>query len=125
LEESRNILEVIGYIQQDVECAIEQKNEAAAKAKRIKAEAKNPDKAKEKAREKAQEDAMSGDYDEAKDEARENGETWRDLKDDWMQQWIADNWDGEAEANFEREFHERWQEDHGEPWAPAGSKAAA
>jgi hypothetical protein len=125
LQGSCNMLEVIGCIKQDVEYAIDRKKEAAAKAKRIKAEAKNPDKAKEKAREKAQEEAMSDDYEEAKAEARQNGEAWGDLKDEWMEQWITDNWDEGAEADFEREFQEQWQEDHGKPWATANGKAAA
>jgi hypothetical protein len=125
LQKSSTIFVVIDYIQQDVEHAIHEKKDAAAKAERIKAEAKNPDKAKEKAREKAQKEAMYDEYEEAKADASQSGEAWSDLKDEWMQQWMADNWDKEAEAKFERKFHEQWEKDHGKPWAPAGSKAAA
>jgi hypothetical protein len=125
LQASCNILEVIGYIQQEVQYEIDKKKDAAAKAKRINAEAKNPDKAREKAREKAQQDAMSDEYEEAKAEARQNGEAWGELKGEWMERWIADNWDDDAEADFDRQFRERWQQDHRKPWAPAVSRAAA
>ena len=125
LNSARNILNVVSDLEYDVEKAIRKAKTDAANAKRIKWEAKNPDKAKEKAREEAQEEAMSDDRDEAKTEARENGEIWGDVEDEWIEDWIANNWDEQAEADFESEFQVEWQRDHGKSWAPASSKAAA
>jgi hypothetical protein len=129
LEGSENVLSVVGDIKQDVDDAIRDAKAAAAKAKRIKWEAKNPEKAKEKVREKAQEEAMADDYEDAKAQARESGEVWSDTKDEWIDDWIANNWDAQAEADFKREFQAQWEEDHGKPWNGAPSaepgKAAA
>jgi hypothetical protein len=105
-------LEVVGY-------AIVEAEDAAATAKRIKWEAKNPAKAKEKAREEARSLTMENEYDEAKAEARENGETWSDVKDKWIEQWIEDHGNEKEEAEFEARFQERWKKDHGKPWGAA------
>lgn len=123
LEAAQNVLSVVGDLRHEVEQETSNAKDAAAKAKRIKWEAKNPDKAKEKAREEAQNEAMSDDYHEAKAEARQSGEVWADVKDRWIEEWIANNWDEQAEADFENIFQVEWQDNHGKPWAR--SKAAA
>jgi hypothetical protein len=126
LSAAGNILSVVSDIEYDVEDAIRKAKAAAEKAKRVKWEAKNPDKAKQKARDQAQDEAMECDKDEAKDAARQNGEAWSDIRDEWIEDWIANNWDKEAEAEFEREFQVDWQTDHGKPWVSTNdSKAAA
>jgi hypothetical protein len=62
---------------------------------------------------------MEDEYDEAKAEARESGETWSEIKDEWIEEWLANNWDEEAEAEFVADFQERWKYDHGKPWSAA------
>ncbi len=83
------------------------------RVKHLKAEAKSPTKAKAKALKDAKADAMDGDMEEAKEEARENGDRWGDLKDEWIEQWEADNWQPEQIAEAEAEFTERWEQEHG------------
>ena len=56
---------------------------------------------------------MDGDMEEAKEESRENGDRWGDLKDEWIEQWEADNWRPEQIAEAEAEFTERWELEHG------------
>jgi hypothetical protein len=51
--------------------------------------------------------------DDAKQEARECGERWSDIKDEWIDQWIADNWDDAREAEFDTDFRMQWKADHG------------
>jgi hypothetical protein len=110
LQTARSFIYAVADVELDAEKAIRD-------AKRIKWEAKHPDEAKKKARDKIQADAMEDDIGGAKAEARENGEAWSDLKDEWVEDWLANNWDEQAEADFENEFQERWQKDHGKPWA--------
>ncbi len=50
---------------------------------------------------------MEYDLEDAKAEAKENGERWGDIKDEWIEQWIADNWGDEQEAEFEKDFQEQ------------------
>jgi hypothetical protein len=118
------ILGAVGEIECEVENAIKEAKAAAETAKRIKWEAKYPEKAKENARKKAQGQAVQDDYEEAKGEARENGETWSDIKDEWIEDWIANNWGPEEEAEFEAEFKDQWITDHGTAF-PEAEKAAA
>lgn len=35
------------------------------------------------------------------------------MKDDWEEEWLADNWTDEDEAEFLIGFKERWLKDHG------------
>jgi hypothetical protein len=114
LQAAQAILMVVGYVESDIEEQISAAKEAAAKAKRIKWEAKNPEKAKEKARGEEQEEAMADDNEEAKAEARQNDEVWSDVKDEWIEEWIANNWGDEEEGEFEVQFQCQWKEDHGE-----------
>jgi hypothetical protein len=123
LEAAQNILSVVGDLRYAVEQEISDAKHAAAEAKRIKWEAKNPDKAKERARKDARNEAMADDYDDAKAEACESGEVWADVRDEWIEEWIANNWDEQAESDFESEFQVGWQADHGKLWAPATSNA--
>lgn len=89
---------IIWEIREDVEAA-----------KRIKREAKNPEKAKDKARRQAQDEEMQ---DELEYAAKNNDDRWD--KDEWVKQWIAENWGGsDAEAEFEKDFAERWTREHG------------
>ncbi len=100
----------------DFVCAVSDatvdQRDATEKANRIKREAKNPVKAKAKAREQAIAEAMDADMDDAKQDAKDNGDRWSDVKTEWIDQWIADNWGEEQEAKFEAEFAERWARDH-------------
>lgn len=86
---------------------------AAATAKRLKQEAKNPDKAKAKALDAAIKGEMSDDMDEAKQEAREAEEEWSEMKDDWIADWKSDNWDETKQAEFEKDFGNQWHREHG------------
>jgi ParB-like chromosome segregation protein Spo0J len=97
----------------DVKDTIREKKEASEKSKRLKREAKHPDKAREKARDEAIRAAMDSDMEDAKQEAKENEERWGDVKDEWMEQWEADNWGTEEEAEFEADFRRVWKSDHG------------
>ena len=106
LQAAQNILSVVGDTGTD---AID----AAAKAKRIKAEAKNPEKTKDKARKAAQAFCMEYDMEEAKAESRESGEPWSEQKEEWVAEWITNNWDAEREAQFSEEFQLQWKRDHG------------
>ena len=56
---------------------------------------------------------MDEEMDGAKEDARENGECWADLKDEWIEQWEADNWQHEQIAEAEAEFADRWEHEHG------------
>jgi hypothetical protein len=86
--------------------------------KRLKRELKNPAAALERARDEAQREEMdgSGEKDEAKADARQNGESWSDIKDEWEEQWLEDNWTPEAEAEFVVSFENQWLKDHGTPF---------
>jgi ParB family transcriptional regulator, chromosome partitioning protein len=128
LEAAESILSVVGDLRYEVEREISNAKHAAAEAKRIKWEAKNPEKAKEKARERAQAEAMEDDMAEAKEANRGSGEPWSEQKDGWIEEWIANNWDAEKEAEFEAEFQEQWTRDHGSSEnqsAKVAAKAAA
>ena len=50
---------------------------------------------------------------EERESCRENGDRWGDLKDEWIEQWEADNWQPEQIAEAEAEFAERWEHEHG------------
>jgi hypothetical protein len=115
LRMAQNFLGAVGGLEQEVKDAILEAKLAAAEEW----EAKNPQQAKEKAREEAQKRAMEDEYHEAKVAARESGETWSDVKDEWIEEWLANNWGEDAEAEFEAEFQERWKFDHGKPWSAA------
>ncbi len=123
LETAQNIFGVIPDLKFEVEHAQFEAKYAAAEAKRIKWEASHPEQAKNKAREQAQSDAMECDMGDAKAEARENEERWGDRKDEWIDEWIADNWGAEEEAKFEKIFQERWAHDH--PTTETSTKAEA
>jgi hypothetical protein len=45
-------------------------------------------------------------------------------KDEWIEDWIANNWGPEEEAEFEAEFKDQWITDHGTAF-PEAEKAAA
>lgn len=92
----------------------EEAKRAAETKKRLIAEAKSPDKTKAKALKDAKRDAMDGDMDEAKEEARENKERWGDLKDQWIANWEADNWNDEQVAEAEKKFLDEWEFEHGQ-----------
>jgi hypothetical protein len=113
LETAQSIFCVISDLRYEVELAEHEAKQAAADAKRIKWEASHPKEAKNKARGRAQHDAMENDIEEAKAEAKENGERWGDIKDKWIEEWIADNWDAEQEGEFEKDFQEQWAREHG------------
>jgi len=98
------------------EAAEQDRESAKAEAERVKrltADAKSPAKVKAKALKDAKKSAMDEEMDEAKQDARENGERWGDLKDEWIEQWEADNWQPEQIAEAEAEFAERWEREHG------------
>ena len=61
-------------------------------------------------REEAQRCAMESDMEDAEHDAIANGTEWGDIKDEWIKQWIAENWD---EAEFEAEWKNRWADDCG------------
>ena len=92
-----------------------------SEARRIKREIKDPAAALAKALDAAKREAMenSGDKDDAKRDARESGEAWGDIKDEWEEQWIEDNWTAEEEAAFLIEFWAHWLKDHGSPFPEA------
>ena len=92
----------------------EQAKEDAETKKRLVAEAKSPDKTKAKALKIAKRRAMDAEMDGAKQDARENDERWGDLKDKWIEQWEADNWDDEQVAEAEKEFLDEWEFEHGQ-----------
>jgi hypothetical protein len=117
LSAARDILLIIDGL----ELEVNYERQLAKKAKRIKWEAANPEKAKEKARQEAQRDAMESDMEDAKSEAKENGKQWADQRDEWIEEWIADNWGEEVEAEFEEEFKKQWAHNH----KPSEKKAAA
>jgi hypothetical protein len=100
--------------------AKEQVERAATKEKQFikdaKAAAKNPDKFIEKARLDEQKSEMGGDMDEARKEARESGERFSDTKDEWVADWLENNWTEEREAEFLADFKRKWQADHGDPF---------
>lgn len=81
---SQDVFQVINDIGQEVELAQRRAKEHAADVKRIKWEAAHPEQAKERARGQAQADAMEDDMVEAKAEARRNGESWGDVKEEWI-----------------------------------------
>jgi hypothetical protein len=114
LEMVANLGQVVWDQKIAVDDAKDDAKRAADNAKRVAWEAKHPEKAKDKAREQAQAEAMESDMEEAKAEAKEDGERWGDRKDDWIVEWLADNWDGSAaEAEFEKDFAEKWAREHG------------
>jgi hypothetical protein len=61
-------------------------------------------------REEAQRCAMESDMEDAEHDAIANGTEWGDIKDEWIKQWTAENWD---EAEFEAEWKNRWADDCG------------
>jgi hypothetical protein len=99
--------------------AAENAEQRAKKAKQIAKEAKHPEKARAKAREEAIREAMEDDLKEAKSEAKESGERWADIGHDWITEWKQDHWSDEQEAEFNKEFCEKWQSDHGTPFPGA------
>ena len=84
--------------------------------KRLIVEAKSPTKTKAKALKEAKRDAMDGDMEEEKESCRENGERWGDVKEQWIENWEAENWDEDAQAQAEAEFLEDWEFAHGKPF---------
>ena len=38
---------------------------------------------------------------------------------DWITEWKQDHWSDEQEAEFNKEFCEKWQSDHGTPFPGA------
>ena len=114
LEEVANLGQVVWDQKIAVEDAVEDTKRTAAEAKRIAWEAKHPEKAKEKALKQAQDEAMECDLEVLKKDAKEDGARWSDVKDEKIAEWLADNWNGEeAEAEFEKEFAEKWTREHG------------
>ena len=115
-----NELWAIENPEEAVEEAKQQAERAAAKEKQLikdaKAAAKNPDKLIDKARLAEQNSEMDCAMDEAKEEARESGERFSDTKDEWVVDWLENNWTEEREAEFLADFKEKWQADHGEPF---------
>jgi hypothetical protein len=110
---AENIFSVVHDLRYEVEQEIRMAKEANARAKRIKWEEKHPEEAKVKARERAQAEGMQDEMDTAKEDNRGSGESWGDIKDEWISDWIDNNWDEEREAEFEAEFQEQWKADHG------------
>lgn len=95
--------------------------QAVETAKRIQREAKNPERAKAKALKEAQAYEMEDDMDSAKDDAKESGERWSEKKGEWIEQWLAVDWDAEKQAKFEAGFYETWEAEHGAPFPEHGS----
>jgi hypothetical protein len=87
----------------------EQAEYAALRAKRLAKDAKNPVKTKAKALKEAQAGVFEDEYD--KDD-KDEGQSKADYRD----QWLEDNWDEEKQAEWETEFAEQWQQDHGAPF---------
>lgn len=81
--------------------------------KRFAKEAKNPEKALDDERKQEQHDEMEDDRNEAKRDARESGESWSDIKDEWEDEWLQDNWDDDRERLFLDGFKRDWQRGHG------------
>jgi hypothetical protein len=106
-------VKVAGELLYNIEYTIEERKREAEQAKRLAWEAKNPKKAHEKARDEAIECEMQSDMDEARQDAKDSGESWSAIKEDWIENWIADNWDEEAEAEFYADFRETWKREHG------------
>jgi len=67
---------------------------------------------------------MDSDKTDEKRDVRERGDTWSDVKEEWEEQWIEDNWDAETEAAFLVAFENQWFKDHGTPF-PAEQLEAA
>jgi hypothetical protein len=80
--------------------------ERAKQAKRLAKEKKNPQAARARARDETMREEMESDLDDAKQDARDSGERWSDVKEEWIAQWIADNWDDVREAEFDKAFRE-------------------
>jgi hypothetical protein len=98
------------------------------KRQRLTKEAKNPQKALDKAREQEQRDEMSDEAEEEKQQCRESGERWSEVKDEWEEDWLANNWHDKREQEFLTEFKESWKRDHQQEFPNsdfAPSKAAA
>jgi hypothetical protein len=104
----------------DKECA----ERDAEMKKRLQAEAKSPDKTKAKALKEAQRDAMEGEMESAKEDAKDSGERWGDQKDQWVEDWLADNWGDEQVAEAEQEFLDQWERQHGKAF-PASNYGSA
>ena len=113
LDTVREILRAMYDLEAEVEDAKFKAKCAAADAKRIKWEVSHPEEAKNKARDRAQDDAMEGDMEDAKADAKEFGERWADVKNDWIADWPENNWDEVQEAEFEKDFNEKWAREHG------------
>ena len=91
----------------------------ADKVKRLKRELKDPAAALARAREDDQEIEMQEEKDEEKESLRGTDEKWGDVRDEWIAEWIKNNWDEEAEADFVEGFNKTWLKDHGTPFPQA------
>jgi hypothetical protein len=99
--------------EQDREEAEDEAKRAAELAKRLAAERKaGKEKTLATARKAHLKYSMEGDRDDAKAEARENGDRWADVKEDWEAQWLEENWDEDAQAEFAKTFDEQWAREH-------------
>jgi hypothetical protein len=108
------------YDFRDVERALQEIIRADERQKALIKQAKNPYKALEAARKHEQQSEMEGDRDDAKQDAKEAGDTWSDIKEEWEETWLTDNWN---EERFLKNFKERWLENHGQEF-PASNFAA-
>jgi hypothetical protein len=128
--EQERAQEIIDQILEEIAAADTAKREAlcakqdADRTRRLAWESKNPQLAKKKARERFIRDAMREEIDEAKEQAREKGETWSEVKDDWIEKWRKDNWDPTREAEFEAHWADYWRDNHG-PTAQEKEEAEA
>lgn len=128
--EQERAQEIIDRIFGEIAAADAEKRKAfrakqeADKARRLDWEAKNPQPAKKKARERFIRDAMREDMDAAKERGSANGETWSEIKDEWVEKWLKDNWDPAREAKFEAEWAVYWRDNHG-PMAQETEEAEA
>lgn len=113
-----NILDVVKDLEFDIEEQASKEKFAKQEAKRIKREAKDPQGAKEAARADAQKEALnnSGEEDEEKEANKGSGTPWSEQKEEWREEWISNNWGEEEQAEFEKDFAERWLRDHGAPF---------
>jgi hypothetical protein len=113
----------------EIEFELADRKRAADNAKRLVWEAKNPKRAYGNALAKAIELAMESDMEEARQDAKDGGEPWGETRDDWIEQWKAENWLAAEQAEFDAYFREAWKRGHGtdypEPPAPKTSEFVA
>jgi hypothetical protein len=64
------------------------------------------------------------DTEEAREEARENGESWSEMKDGWIEEWKADNWGDIEQAEFDTDFRDTWKREHGTEFPALGAQPA-